>query len=460
MLTVPTNNSLLQSGAAFKDNVTLVTGGKIDIQGALTTVPGSAASITLKHADKMTVESTGSISSDGAIAELGAGAVVLNAPVTSNNAPIGFTGSTTAVNNLTLSAGTSTVTFNGPVSPGLSGPGKLNITGNLAFSSTGKYLIDIVNATPGNFDQIVTTGTVTAGGSIGGTAAGGIQDSDLFPVILNGSASPVINTFAGIPQLGVAKVGGTFFTVTYLGGDNNDIVLNLDHAPTIQSASVAPTPLDVGTAATVTVMDTDPDHNPLTTTFDYGDGVSDNTGVHIYTAPGDYTVTVTVSDGGLTAQIQLPVEVIGGQKLRVTLTANIGPAGADSDKLTLTGYLHIPPKTSLAGLPLVLQIGENTETFTLNKAGAAKSSSGNAHFAFIRPNARNGGDTQFRLTISKADLQSLIAVRPPPPNENVTVTIQFNGNTIQSTFNAKLTPHGARITAVGAFPQTGNTPQK
>ena len=449
--------------SSFAQSATLISGADQNILGTLSTSSSplpllasrffsGGGPIVLQHAGTLTVTPTGQVLSGDSVTELGAGPVVLKNIVMSNNKPVIFNGALTAIDGLTITAGTSSVTFNGPVSPGLAGPGKLNIAGSLVLSSTATYNIDIVSSAAGSFDQIVATGTVSAGGTIGGTAAPGIADADLFPVILNGSASPVAGTFTAIPELGVAKVGTTFFTTTYLGGDGNDIVLNLDHAPLVASATVMPVPLFVGVNGIFTVFASDPDNNPLTTTYDYGDGTTDTAGVHAYGAPGVYTAIITVSDGGLTAQTTVTVVVTSRVRFRAKLALDLGPASSQTDKLTLNGFIYIPPKTTFAGKTFTLQIGSSVETFVLNEAGVATSADGVAKIILSPLHKKRGGDSQFKIVAHNADFSSVLMGSAAPVVKQVPVSVSFGGVTLTSVVKTTFKARKDRVIGNGHAP--------
>jgi hypothetical protein len=108
-------------------------------------------------------------------------------------------------------------------------PGILS-TGALSLSTGSTFAAEINGTTVGtDFDQVNVTGGVTLGGglSLSGTYSTTVA-GDLFTLILNdGSADLVSGTFAGLAEGAsvVASGSGQEFTISYVGGDGNDVVL-------------------------------------------------------------------------------------------------------------------------------------------------------------------------------------------------------------------------------------------
>ncbi|MDF1754557.1 MAG: autotransporter-associated beta strand repeat-containing protein, partial [Verrucomicrobiales bacterium] len=146
-------------------------------------------------------------------------------------ATLGGTGATTASVN---AAG-------GTISPGLStgadtiddlATGDLTLTG-----STTTFAVEIGGVTGGTLhDQIDVTGTVDLGGStLTVSLSGGFSPSlnNEFIIIDNDDTDGVTGTFDGLPEgATVTAVGGEKFTITYAGGDGNDVVLFAGEAET------------------------------------------------------------------------------------------------------------------------------------------------------------------------------------------------------------------------------------
>lgn len=128
-----------------------------------------------------------------------------------------------------VSVGDVTVQSGGTVAPGLS-PGCL-LTGNIAYTSGSIYQVEIDNATVcTGYDQTQVTGTVDLGGatlSIVKLASYTPADATPFIIIDNdGTADAVTGTFSGLAEGATTTVDDVEYTVSYVGGDGNDVVLS------------------------------------------------------------------------------------------------------------------------------------------------------------------------------------------------------------------------------------------
>ncbi|MEA2165787.1 MAG: fibronectin-binding autotransporter adhesin [Thermoanaerobaculia bacterium] len=116
--------------------------------------------------------------------------------------------------------------LSGYVSPG---PNGVLHTKSLTFSAPipggfGGGLVVFVN--PSGNSQMDVTGAVTLNGAqLGISASGAPAIGQRFTIINNDGTEPVIGTFAGFPE--GASIGSTF-TISYHGGDGNDVVLTRD----------------------------------------------------------------------------------------------------------------------------------------------------------------------------------------------------------------------------------------
>ena len=121
-------------------------------------------------------------------------------------------------------------------------------------------------------------------------------------------------------------------------------VVKANANPTVTAARTPTGNVTTGTAVAFTSTGTDPDGDPLSYTWDFGDttaGVTTQNASHTYTTPGSYTAKVTVSDGkGGTASATLPITVTQANRAP-TVTVTRTPTGnvttADSVAFTATG---------------------------------------------------------------------------------------------------------------------------
>ena len=159
------------------------------------------------------------------IGATGAGSVtVSNAGTT-----LGGTGIISAVQ---AGAGTNIAPGNGGNNTGILS------TGQLTLLSNSNFRVDINGTAPGSGYDILNTaiggiGSVTITNSnLVVTVATTLSVGQTFTILIKNSLGPITGTFAGIPQGGtVTGSNGTVFSVSYTGGDGNDIVLTAIQAP-------------------------------------------------------------------------------------------------------------------------------------------------------------------------------------------------------------------------------------
>ena len=131
------------------------------------------------------------------------------------------------------SVGTVTVLSGSVLSPGES-PGQLK-TGNLVFNSGSYYAVELNGPTAGtDYDQIAVTGTVNLGGAnLVLTAPYMPTNGQVFKIIDNdGTRDDVTGTFNGFTSKARPLTSGPVnFTISYKGGDGNDVTLTAEVAP-------------------------------------------------------------------------------------------------------------------------------------------------------------------------------------------------------------------------------------
>ena len=112
----------------------------------------------------------------------------------------------------------------GKVAPGLS-PGRL-VSGSVTFAPNTVFAAELNGETPGTgYDQLDVRGTVTLGGATLSLAVGLAPSAAAFTIMLNDGTDAIAGTFAGLAEGATFAVDTRRFTITYRGGDGNDVVV-------------------------------------------------------------------------------------------------------------------------------------------------------------------------------------------------------------------------------------------
>lgn len=120
------------------------------------------------------------------------------------------------------------VITSGTVAPGLS-PGCLN-TGDVIFNDGSAYEFEVGGKTVcTQYDQIRATGTVQAGGTLNVVLWNNFKPvtGQKYVIITNDGSDAVNSTFSGLAQGASFTVSGTTFSISYTGGDGNDVELTV-----------------------------------------------------------------------------------------------------------------------------------------------------------------------------------------------------------------------------------------
>jgi autotransporter-associated beta strand protein len=214
--------------------------------GALFLMGGGTFGETVDAGQTATLAST--VASDGAVAldKTGAGTLVVSAASTFSGLTVDggklqvdadLSGQAAAVSSGGTLAGSGTVgavtvASGGALSPGDS-PGTLN-TGDLSLAAGATLAEEVDGTGAGQFDVVAVTGAVGLGGatlslSLGGGFSASVGDS--FTIVANDGADAVTGTFAGLAQNATVSAGGYVFTISYVGGDGNDVTLTAQAPP-------------------------------------------------------------------------------------------------------------------------------------------------------------------------------------------------------------------------------------
>jgi fibronectin-binding autotransporter adhesin len=409
---------------------TVAAGDSLTLTGPITINSGSS-SLTFNGPGAVTVN--GVITGEGFVGKSGGGTATLSAantylgPTTVNGGTLlatNTTGSATGTGAVGVAGtgilgGTGTVggatASAGSVAPGVN----LGIlkTGNLALAAGSNLRVDVNGATAGtNYDQVNVTGTVNLTGSqlVLQSAFGSPPTvGSTYTIISNDGADAVTGTFLGLASGATVFGNATAFTISYTGGDGNDVVL---------TTSVATIP-----TTTTTLVAT-----PLATTG--GSLVSFK--ATVAPSPGA-AGTVTFLDNGAIIPGGANVALVGGEAVFSTSTLSIGTHPVTAYYSGATGF-----GSSISNVQNVV-IGDavpTVESVTVNGTqagftGAQRSRVVNLTVAFSQPVQLDAGAITLGLhanvtydgTALPGGMGTVPTLTVTPSSDNKTFTVTFTG---------------------------------
>jgi len=219
---------------------------------------------------------------------------------------------------------------------GIAGTGAGTITVNnnlgLKFAPSSQVALKINGTTAGTqYDQAVVNGAVDlTGATLSVTTGFSPANGATFKIIDNDGADPVVGTFTGVPQGGIVISGATAYTVSYTGGDGNDVVL---------------TAASAGTATTTTVT-----ANPQATT----NGTLVTLTATVAPSPGA-SGTVSFLDNGTVIPGAGSVALVGGVATFSTSTFSVGTHPITASYSGVVGTFQ--PSTSSPAVNVVISSG-------------------------------------------------------------------------------------------------------
>jgi fibronectin-binding autotransporter adhesin len=140
------------------------------------------------------------------------------------------------------------------ISPGGAGAAGTITSGNLSLAPGTTLAVDVKGTTPGTgFDQLVVPGTVSLNGATLTVNPSSFTPAPAAPFVIinNVGTNSVQGTFANLPEGATLMVNGTTYTVSYKGGDGNDVTLT---AP-VQTLAIGTVGTTGGNLAQVAIVD-------------------------------------------------------------------------------------------------------------------------------------------------------------------------------------------------------------
>ena len=273
-------------------------------------------------------------------------------------------------------------------SPGSFGTDTLtySVSDGTTSSSTEQIVVTIGNTAPVISGVPATIATVGVAYSFIPTASDVNLDPLSFSIInrpLWAVFDTATGTLTGTPQASdIGTNAGIVITVTdgtLASALPFSISVTGNLPPVFTSTGFTPNPGVAGEGMVFTALATDPESQPLTYLWNFGDGTT-GAGTPVgktFAAPGAYTVIVTATDAqgvSATASLAVTVRRPGALPLPLSITSNrlraFNPSRG-TDTLDLRGSLVFATGvTSLAGAVRV-EVGQVKQDFVTNSAGSA-----------------------------------------------------------------------------------------
>ena len=235
--------------------------------------------------------------------------------------------------------------------------------GNFTQTATGQLFEQIGGLIPGlEYGQIAVNGTVNLDGSLHVTLINGFapHPGDQFTVINNQGTQPIVGTFVGLAEGDIIYSGLYGFSVSYVGGDGNDLVLTMDHlsnTPPVANIGGPYSVLEGGSVILTAAGSHDNEQAAITLTYDWdldGDGIYGESGLNagrgnevgiapMFSAvgldgPSTFNVSVRVTDSY--GQSDVANAIIAITNVAPTITTLVS-SNADLAHKSLTGNVTI-----------------------------------------------------------------------------------------------------------------------
>ena len=323
------------------------TGGEIDV----------AAGATLTYAGVIANNTGGS---DGLTVGSGTdtGTLVLSntetytGPTAVNAGTLQLTGHLSVQSTVTVAAGATidgtgtyagSVNVDGTIQAGTPSTTGILTTGNLTFGS-GTLDVQLNGTTAGSgYDQVSANGVNLTGATLVATLGAGFNPTvgTSFKIISNTSNNPITSTFVGQPEGSVIMIGGLPFTISYVGGDGNDVVLTRVASTTTTLTSNPVGPITQGTSITFTAtISGSPSVGAVSFYYNYGQSGQFQIGSAVNVSGGSATSAATTA---------LPV---GSDTITAIYSGGLGIAGSQGTLVIQVNSANQATTTSVTSNPV------------------------------------------------------------------------------------------------------------
>lgn len=250
---------------------------------------------------------------------------------------------------------------------------------SVVFNTNSTFNVAVNGTTAGTgYSQLVASGGVNLNGAtLTGTAGFTPTAGQTFEIIDNTSANPISGTFAGLPEGAHVALGNAQFTISYTGGDGNDVVLTAVNATPAVTSVAPPRWVEGSGDTTITVNGTgfvngstvQFNGQPLATTFVSGTQLTAVVPAADMSEEGTGSVTVVTPGpgGGTSTPVSVPIDDAPLTAPAATLTAT----EAGFLTATVATFTDADPNGTVSDYTATIDWGDGSSVTGTIAAGAS-----------------------------------------------------------------------------------------